>query len=80
VLSIPLHMRDPKEREMWLRSMNRAARDVATLKVRVDENSLKRAKLDVLPALIEAINHAEAANPKLQKEIAPLFGPRSSVG
>ena len=62
---VPLHARPLNEWPMWLRAKLRAGRDVLGARLRVDEASLKRRELDVLPELLEMIKTAKAAKPEL---------------
>ena len=65
VLSTPLHHLPDRERKMFLSAKMRAARDVFYGRMRIDEQALKRQKLDALPKLLEEIRQAKAANPAL---------------
>ena len=65
VLKVPLHRRPPEEQMAWLRAQMRANRDVLMAKIRVDDQVMKRHKLDALPALLEEIREAKRQNPKL---------------
>lgn len=65
ILAVPLHARPPGEIGMWLKAKLRAGRDVLAARLRVDEASLRKRELDVLPELIEMIQQAKKANPKL---------------
>jgi hypothetical protein len=65
VLAIPLHNRPRDEWPMWLRAKLRAGRDVLAARLRVDENSLRKRSLDVLPELLKMIADAKQENPKL---------------
>lgn len=65
MLLIPIHNRPPAELTLWLRAKLRASRDVLAARMRVDEASLKRRELDVLPELIRMMHEARERNPHL---------------
>ena len=50
---------------MWLRAKDRAGRAMLVATLRVEERSLRRRELDILPALISRIDAALAKNPAL---------------
>lgn len=50
---------------MWLRAKLRAGKEVLAARLRVDENSMRRQELDVLPELIRQMAQAKAENPAL---------------
>jgi hypothetical protein len=50
---------------MWLRAKLRAGGYVLGAKLRVDEASLRKRELDVLPRLLEKIAKAKQDNPAL---------------
>jgi hypothetical protein len=50
---------------MWLKAKLRAGRDVLAARLRVDENSLRKRQLDVLPELLKMMADAKRENPKL---------------
>lgn len=51
---------------MWLRARQRAGRDMLAATLRVEERSLRRRTLDVLPQLLEEIRQARTAHPELE--------------
>jgi len=51
---------------MWLRAKLRAGRDILSARLRVDENSLKKRAVDMLPELLKAIQEAKQENPSLE--------------
>jgi len=69
ILAIPPHLRPPDELAMWLRAILRASESSKRTLTKVDENRMRRQKLDVLPKLMEKIKEAKAKNPNL---IGPL--------
>jgi hypothetical protein len=50
---------------MWLRARDRAGRAMLTGTLRVEERSLRRRELDVLPELLKRIDELRATNPLL---------------
>lgn len=66
---MPLHMHPPNEVKMWVMAKNKAASETLRLRTRVDEQALKRQKLDALPKLLEEIRRAKADNPQLVVDI-----------
>jgi hypothetical protein len=65
ILSTPLHVYPTSEWPMWLRAKQRAGRDMLAGTLRVEERSLRRRQLDVLPQLLECIREARAADPAI---------------
>lgn len=65
ILLIPIHNRPANELTLWLRAKLRATRDILNARIRVDEASLKRRELDVLPELIKMMREARQENPHL---------------
>lgn len=62
---------------MWLRAKDRAGRAMMTGTLRVEERSLRRRELDILPSLIERIDAALAKNPAL--DLSPARRPTDPV-
>lgn len=65
LLSVPLHAYPSHEWPMWLRARQRAGRDMLAATLRVEERSLRRRQLDVLPELLRQIAEARASDPAL---------------
>jgi hypothetical protein len=57
---------------MWMRARDRAGRAVLTATLRVEERSLRRKELDVLPKLLERIERLRNTNPSLTLTPSPL--------
>lgn len=53
---------------MWLRARDRAGRAMLGATLRVEERSLRRREMDVLPALLDRIEALRAKNPALLSE------------
>ncbi len=65
MLDTPLHVYPRDEWSMWLRARDRAGRAMLAGTLRVEDRSLRRRELDMLPSILEEIRRARAANPEL---------------
>ena len=65
ILAVPLHVRPQSEWPMWLRAKLRVGQLVLAARLRVDEASLRKREVDILPKLLDQIRQAKADNPAL---------------
>lgn len=57
---------------MWMRARDRAGRAMLTATLRVEERSLRKKELDILPKLLERIESLRSKNPALSLTPSPL--------
>jgi hypothetical protein len=72
VLVVPLHAYPREEWPMWLRARDRAGRAMLTATLRVEERSLRRRELDVLPDLLRRIEELRETNPALDLSVGAV--------
>lgn len=66
---MPLHAYPRDEWPMWLRARDRAGRAMLTGTLRVEERSLRRRELDILPELLRRIDELRKQYPALDHDV-----------